>query len=299
VNRRKFIKGGIAGIAVGVVGPACDPSDVGSLGGDAGSGPRVADAGAQNNVIRLTLSKSTIPTAAWDDAVALIALGREVIANPESAVVFSRDPKRYLADHALGHVQVNPDSFEVKIALALGDPEIRDAIRRHDVRGALAALERRGLLSSKAASPLPAKIKSLYLASVDPSAGGVTPDLPLLLFALLWVVVVAIQDVYVAVAFGVYLEIVTVAVVDVDTIGSSAVEALQQQRVVTRSPGLRAAAILGGPQIATELSYTWIAEQTEAAAVAIEGLDFYRVNPMDPAKLRELIRSTVQTYLQQ
>jgi len=104
--------------------------------------------------LRLSL-KNAIPRNMQEQAIALCLLAKDVIARPDEAGRrFSADPKGYLAEKGIIGVDLDLNSREVKIVLALGDGAVREAAMNGDTQRYLQLLESRGLLGINAVSAL-------------------------------------------------------------------------------------------------------------------------------------------------
>lgn len=96
--------------------------------------------------LRLSM-KDSIPRHMQEQVVALCLLAKDIIARPEIAGQrFSADPKAYLDERGITGVTLDMNSREVKVVLALGDSEVREAAVKGDVRRYLQLLESKGLL---------------------------------------------------------------------------------------------------------------------------------------------------------
>lgn len=104
----------------------------------------------------------TPPGAALDDAskihfsdrksrdrlLALEKLALDVFNNPLAARAFALNPREYLAQGGFPNVDLDLNSQEVKIAMALGDPAVKEAARSGDVDGFLDAMVAQGIRPS-------------------------------------------------------------------------------------------------------------------------------------------------------
>lgn len=104
--------------------------------------------------LRLSL-KNAIPRNMQEQAIALCLLAKDVIARPDEAGRrFSANPKAYLAEKGIIGVNLDLNSREVKIVLALGDGAVREAAMNGDTQRYLQLLESRGLLGINAVTAL-------------------------------------------------------------------------------------------------------------------------------------------------
>lgn len=96
--------------------------------------------------LRLSM-KNSVPQHMQEQVVALCLLAKDIVTHPEIAGQrFSENPKAYLAEKGIMGVTLDMNSREVKVVLALGDKEVREAALKGDVRRYLQLLESKGLL---------------------------------------------------------------------------------------------------------------------------------------------------------
>lgn len=108
-----------------------------------------APAGAE---LRLSL-KNAVPRHMQEQAIALCLLAKDVIARPhEAGRRFSADPKAYLAEKGIVDIDLDLNSREVRIVLALGDDAVREAALKGDTARYLQLLENKGLLDLNSVS---------------------------------------------------------------------------------------------------------------------------------------------------
>lgn len=102
--------------------------------------------------LRLSL-RNALPRQVQKQGMALCLLAKDIIMHPGSAGKrFSADPKAYLKERGIIGVDLDLNSREVKIVLALGDEAVRGAALKGDTRRYLQLLESRGLLGINATS---------------------------------------------------------------------------------------------------------------------------------------------------
>ena len=207
MKRRTFLKRssiGLSALVAGVAGlrgaPRTGPAAGRVYGVPESVKPRTP---LEDNLLRLSLSRTDVPPEAWQDVAALSLLAQDVFDNPEVARSFSRDPAAYLKAVGLDDVKLDPGAAEVKVALALGDPDVRAAIERDDPRAFVQALETRGLIQSPEPSQLAQRIGA-QLESLKSELGDrFTPEacsVFAICIAAVWIWVAVVQDAVVAVA---------------------------------------------------------------------------------------------------
>jgi hypothetical protein len=255
--------------------------------------PRTA---LENDLLRLSLARTDIPPEAWQDVAALSQLAQDVFDNPGVAAVFTRDPAGYLKTAGLPDVVLDPASIEVKIALALGDPEVRASLAADDPRGFVRALEARGLLESPEPSQLARRLEA-QLAAVRPTLEGeYAPEACTLIVVCavsVWVLVVL----NVAVAVAVAVAVTVYAYVYV----SSSVSGRRRKAgaLLESRPSFRLAGALGGRNFQDRVADAFVEDNVERVAQAVEGLESWRrAGVMDGGRLRGLVRTQMLRQLQ-
>ncbi len=247
-----------------------------------------------HNLARYSLAQTDLPPEAWQDVVALGLLAQDVFENPKVAEAFSRNPGGYLKAIGMTDVALDPATAEVQVALALGDPQIREAVERQDPKAFLEVIERRGLLRRPETSQLVSKLTD-QVANLQTQMGpGFTPEAcsvfaVCILVLAVWIYVAAVQDVVVSVAA---LAVVSLYVYALAWTG---VGGPRRKLTVWQGgggvPSLRLATVMGGEIFAGEVADTFIEEHVERVAEAIEGLQFFRDNStMEPSRLRDAVR---------
>jgi len=92
--------------------------------------------------------KKRIPGQLQGQMMALCALARDVISNSQSGRRFTADPKNYLAEMGITGVTLDMDSREVKTVIALGDEEVREAVRNGDIKRYVLLMEAKGVFDA-------------------------------------------------------------------------------------------------------------------------------------------------------
>src|SRR5438552_3407719 len=100
------------------------------------------------DLTRYSLARADLPPQVWEQILGLTLLAQDVFDRPEVAQAFGRNPQGYLQRAGLQGVVLDPQALEVRIALAVGDPEIHDAVARDDPDAFLRASERKRPLQS-------------------------------------------------------------------------------------------------------------------------------------------------------
>jgi hypothetical protein len=238
--------------------------DMSSGGGDTENilqAPDPMDAG-----LRLSM-KNSVPKQLQDQAVALCLLAREVISKPDEAGArFSADPKAFLAGMGITGTVLDLNSREVKIVLALGDPEVRDAAMRGDTRRYLRLLEDRGILGYTG----PDTAQMVDKGATPPPARCVTP-------------VVAVAEI-VAVTMAVAEAAAAVhAIMYFWTEGASA-----DRNVLDGMEG-KVTSLLWGPSAAKDMLNSYISEKSEEWADAIADLPSVKAKNLSKAEIKKLL----------
>lgn len=298
MKRRTFIKRGSIGLSVLITGIA----NAGDLwrskerrrlyGIPDSVRPRTA---LEHNLVRYSLARTDIPVAAWQNVVALGFLAEDVFDHPAVAESFSRDPRRYLRAVGLGDVELDPDAIEVKIALALGDREIRSAIERDDPLAYLRALEYRGVLNSADPShiaPMLAEQIEAVRGRMGSGSGAdaCVPPFTCILVLLVWIFVAVVQDVAAAVTVLTGVSVFTYLLVSSRVVGTKMM--IPETGSLRRAPSFRLAGVLGGEEFQEKAVEAFVDTTVERIATALEGLPLYMKNqPMPGEELRRLVRS--------
>ena len=304
MKRRTFLKRSSIGLSALVAGVA-------GLRGAAGSAPGAGRVYGvpesvrprtplQHDLLRLSLSRTDVPPEAWRDVVALSLLAQDVFDNPEVASSFHRDPVLYLKAIGLDDVRLDPEAIEVKVALALGDPDVRSAIDRDDPRAFVQALESRGLIRS----PEPSQLAQRIGAQLDgiKSRLGADPvpescTAVAICLAAVWVWVAVIQDAVVAVAVAAVVTLYAYALVSTGVGGGG--RPRKASMLLEDNPSIRLAGALGGPGFGDRVADTFVEENVERIAAAVETLEAYRrAGVLPPGRLRALVRSQMLRQLQ-
>jgi hypothetical protein len=299
MKRRSFIKKGAAGLtflAVGAVraGDKCDTEKKRRVFGVPDSVRRTTP--AERNLIRYSLARTDLPPMVWDEMVALGLLARDVFDDPGVAQAFSRDPGGYLESIGLPEVGLDPNTAEVKAALALGDPGVRRALERDDPAEFLRVLEDRGLLRNPEPSQLAAEL-TRHIERVEAlTVGGTTAEscsavvvCAALALATVWVWVLLIQDVAAAVNVGALATVTVSVLVYTSTITPKYM--VPESGLLRRQTPFLLATALGGDRFADRSASLFIDRYVERIAAAVESLSIYRNRPPVPGPdLRSLIR---------
>ncbi len=251
----------------------------------------------EQNRVRYSIAQADLPVEVWQDVLALSLLAKDVFDDPKVADAFSRRPKEYLAKVGVDDVVLDRGATEVKVALALGDPEIRAAIESNDPKWFLQAIEKRGLLRNPESSQLAARLSD-QIEEVKASLGpSVTPQtctavVVCVTLALLsvWVWVAAIQDVVAAVNAAVLVNIYAYALIYTGVGGGGHRRRIAE--TLYSNSSFRLATALGGPEFGDAVAGTFVDENVEKIAGAVESLQIYQdAKPMPADQLRDLVRT--------
>jgi len=256
----------------------------------------------EDNLLRLSLSRTDVPPEAWQDVAALSLLAQNIFDDSNVASTFSRDPAAYLKAIGLEDVRLDPEAVEVKVALALGDPEIRAAIQRDDPRAFVQALEARGLIQSPEPSQLAQRI-GVQLESLQSQLGGsFTPEacsVIAICIAAVWIWVAVVQDAVVAVAVAAAVSVYAYVLVSTSVAGGGGGKKKRTSMLLDDRPSFRLAGALGGPEFGHRVADTFVEENVERIASAVETLDIYRkAGALQPDRLRDLVRAQMVRQLQ-
>lgn len=173
------------------------------------------------------------PDERFDYFGALSQLASDVISNPASAAAFVKDPSGYFTEAGFTNFQVDPQSREFKLALALADPRVRAA-----------AISGDPILFLDTIRPLEFDTSDLQILSTRPDA---------------LIVVVAVA-VLVVIAIAVAVAVAVVVVVEV-----AVAEALVQS-----SEAAQLAAALGGKSFAVDVVKAVARNRADAVIRGIE-----------------------------
>ena len=84
-----------------------------------------------------------------DQMIALAKLTNDVFNDPSIAEAFSNDPNGYFVSIGLSSCKLDLNSAEIKAILALGDPEIRQAVADYDLTRYVRLLHEKNYLNWK------------------------------------------------------------------------------------------------------------------------------------------------------
>jgi len=225
--------------------------------------------------LRLSM-KNYIPQHLQEQVVALCFLAKDIIAHPESAGQrFSENPKAYLAERGIMGVTLDLTSREVKVVLALGDKEVREAALKGDVRRYLQLLESKGLLGIDA-------MGAIKYTGEDEPPGHEIAAVPVL--------------VYIVAGFATYVTVLYTAIATVNAAGAVAVyykvavtgDDDKKNNVMNGIEG-KLTALLWGTEAAREMLENHISEKSDEWADIIAELP--------SAKQHNLSRETIKIAL--
>jgi hypothetical protein len=224
--------------------------------------------------LRLSFSKS-IPRHLQDQAMALCILAKDVISNPQEAGRrFSANPKAYLAERGITDIELDMNSREVKIVLALGDERVREAATKGDASRYLQLLEERGLLNFNIATAFGSQEKGKPDAQPDAAC------------------VVAVPVVFVAV---VYLEIATI--MHTYTTAYSGGKTISSEKGVLNGIEGKVTILLWGKEAAREMLSQHIAEKSDKWASAVSELPDVKAQNMSKDQIKKIIEKRMTEYL--
>lgn len=89
------------------------------------------------------IAEIELPQNIQNEMIAVARLTHDIFYNPELAQRFSENPEAYVESIGLPEVTLELNSLEIRAAIAMGDPDIRNAIMRNDLIGYVALLEER------------------------------------------------------------------------------------------------------------------------------------------------------------
>jgi hypothetical protein len=300
MKRRTFLRNSSIGLSAalvaGAVPRALAPGDDGKrrlYGVPDSVRPRTP---LEHDLARFSLARTDLPPDTWRDVVALGFLAQDVFDRPEVARAFSRDPAGYLRAVGLEDVALDPESVEVKVALALGDPEVRAAIEADSPGQFLAALERRGLLHSPEPSQLASRLAAHLEAAQASAEPGLSPEsctVVAVCLAAVWIWVGVIQDVVAAVTAAALVSIYAYALIYTETGGPK----IEGQPLLGH-PSFRMAGALGGSAFRDRALEEFVGRNVDRIATAVESLQVYRDRrPLEPGALRDLVRQQLARQL--
>jgi len=255
----------------------------------------------ESNLLRLSLARTDIPPEAWQDVAALSQLAQDVFDHPGVAATFSRDPAGYLRTIGLSDVMLDPGSVEVRVALALGDADVRAAIAANDPRAFVQALEGRGLIRSPEPS-LMAQRLGTQMDAIRSSLGEELSPEACTVFAIclaaVWVWVALVQNAVVTVTVAAAVSVYAYALVSAWTQGGGGGKK-KAAMVLDSEPSFRLAGALGGREFRERVADTFVEDNVERIALAVESLDAYRqAGVLRGEQLRGLVRAQMLRQLQ-
>src|SRR2546422_466048 len=187
-----------------------------------------------------------------------------------------------------------------------GPPDVRAAIERDDPRAFVQALETRGLIQSPEPSQLAQRIGA-QLESLKSELGDrFTPEacsVFAICIAAVWIWVAVVQDAVVAVAVAAAVSVYAYVLVSTSVAGGGGGGGGGRQRkrvfkLLEDHPSLRLAGALGGHEFREPLAATFVEENVERIASAVETLEIYRKAGVIPAdRLRHLVRGQMLRQL--
>ena len=306
MKRRTFIKRGSIGLGAAVVGAG----GAGRL-FHPGDGKRrvygIPDSvkrrtPLERNLVRYSLARTDLPPGTWDDLVALSLLAQDVFDHPEVAQAFARNPQGYLRTIGLDEVALDPRATEVKVALALGDPDVRAAIQNDDPRAFLQVIENRGLLRNPEPSQIASRLSEQIEAVKARLGPGVSPEacsavavcVTILLLAI-WTYIGVVQDVVVVAFAAATVGVYALALVQVKAVGG---HKRMIPDAVLQNPSFRMATALGGQDFGDRVAETFVDDNLERIVNAVESLQIYQEKkPMTTDQLRDLVRANMFSQL--
>jgi hypothetical protein len=288
-DRRKFLKDAALGVAAlgGTASVGCGDGEGPGQGQQAALSPSTVSP-EQANLLRLAMARTDLPLGVWDDALALAQLGQDVFDDPAVASRFREDPSAYLRSIHLGHVRLDTGAIETRLALALGDPELRGHIANGNYGRFIDALGQRGLLDGSVGSPLAVRIAGELTKSLGLSAGT---ELVTVFAAAALLVLVAVT--YITVAYTVAAGMVA-AVWMGAVLRFVAIQPQSRSAVLRHAPGLGLASAMGGINAGQLAAEAYIESTVDSAARLLESSPtFTERSTMDGQALRSLIRDTL------
>lgn len=210
--------------------------------------------------------KKRVPAHLQGQLMALYSLARDVVSDPQAGRRFAAGPKDYLAERGLRDVTLDLNSKEVKVILALSDPEVNAAVKRGDTRKYLQLMEDRGLLQLNG------------LAELSPLEAAVV----VLTDVFTYITFVTDPCAYVSCDAVAYIA----SAVAVDTKG---MESRAGDNVLGCLEG-KSAALLWGKTAAREMLLQHVAEKADKIAGELSELKTVRKNNLS----REQIRAAVE-----
>lgn len=238
---------------------------------------------SKKDLLRLALTNADIPPSAWDKIIAVAQLAEDVFSNPAVATSFSHDPHGYLASIGAHGISLDSNSPEVRIALALGDAEIREAVQANNTRGFLLALERRGILTSPDASIIARELQGQKNALANDS--GKDGDEAVVALAVAYLVAAVVSTAVASVNVVAAATVVVYAAALVKTAGASEMNA-------SGAPPFALGRAMGGDEFGASLQETFIREKTEEVSQAIEKMAVFEKlkSKLSSSELRNAVR---------
>jgi len=109
-----------------------------------------------------------------DRLLALEKLAIDVFSDSASARAFATNPKAYMAQAGLPKVELDLNSAEVRLAMAMGDPKVRQAAAQGDTVGFVRAVMDQGLRDLSAL-----RVGGLFVIEIVAAASAITQQIVL------------------------------------------------------------------------------------------------------------------------
>jgi len=274
--------------------------------------------------LELSLIKNGMPERVRNQVLALSLLAENIFACPVVAEEFSQNPAEYLSKIGMENVRINKESQEVKIILALGDPKIREAVKRGDIDTFLKQLDARGLLKRPETSMfatqfeesvrLDVAVDAISLvaaqakATVSVSGVSVSKQGTALQsiqkreeIAAVITVAYAIAAVVSQAAVGYNVVAAINAAVETNLVVHSNVRVMgveSSSDMILGAPGFQVARLLGGDPFTRQAADKFLEVNSERIASAIENMESYRAKtPLDADVLRNMIRKQISMHM--
>lgn len=160
MKRRSFLEG-IKLTAVGL--PILSSAQVGAGSRILGlpnsiAGPEAEGFVLDHNRLHLSLARANVPVDAWNKVCGYADLWMSVLADRSQAAEFSRDPGKYLRKKGVPESVLSSRDMEMKVMMALLDPEISRMSMSGDYFGFLSRLRDAGSLTAVNYSGLKSKL---------------------------------------------------------------------------------------------------------------------------------------------
>lgn len=274
---------------------------------------------ATRRMIKLHLPYTTLPKETWDYVAVLCNLAEDVFVNPDVSRSFAENPQKYLRSIGLKGNELDPESVEVKVVLAMGNQRVRDAVVAHRPDLFIKELEAMGMLDNLANMQSAIAKKCANEAMIQEIKGLIGKELPIanledkviavtvtvaaafvavMVVTLVWSQAGGVFNVAVAINAAVEVNLAVEQNIALETRTYTYGEDEKGQKASSLSPFMLAR-FLGGEQFSEESTQAYTDRFVENIASTIENLKIVKEQKtmIDGALLRTILKKQVQTHI--